>query len=114
MRDDDHLARLQTGPRDDDAVYWNEFSFQTSAGRTFEVRDNVGSRLRPLYPLIDPDGLPTTALVCYDARQPATAVFPGEFSTWLVPVGLTLAGLICGVLLYFAGKPIELPEITPS
>ena len=115
---DDQRESVQRGPQHDDSIFWNEFSFLTAAGRSITVRDNVGSRLRPLYPLVDADGLPTTALVCYDARRPATAVFPGEFSTWLVPLGLALVGLACAVisavLLSWAGKPIEMPEIVPS
>jgi hypothetical protein len=108
-----HLAK-------DDASYtfWNEFSFTTVDGRQLAVRDNVGSRLQPLYPLLDADGLRTTATVCYNPGQPQSAIFPGEISTWLIAAVLTLAGLACtiisGTLLYWSDKPIELPDIPPD
>jgi hypothetical protein len=107
-----------TGSADDGALFWNEFAIEPAAGSTVIVRDNVGSRLKPLYPLIDDDGLPTTRLVCYDRRHWTHAIFPGEISTWLIPVGLAFAGLaaflINAVLFYWAGKPIELPDIQPA
>ena len=112
---DEGQPQAQAKAPSDDAIFWNEFSFETTAGQTITVRDNVGSRAQPLYPVIDTEGLPTTKLICYDVKRPTTAVFPGEISTWLVPAGLTLTGLGCAlisaVLFYWAGKPIQLPEI---
>ena len=106
------------GTQDDSGIFWNEFSLTADDGSVITVRDNVGSRLRPLYPLVDTEGLPTTATVCYDPRQPRSVIFPGEISTWLMPAVLTLAGLACAVisatLFYWANKPIELPVITAS
>jgi hypothetical protein len=116
----DSDAQIQTriDAHDGAATFWNLFSFQANDGRTIVVRDNIGSRLKPLDPIVDTEGLPTTATVYYDAGQPQSAIFPGEMSTWLTPVVVTLAGLACAVisatLFYWADKPIELPEIPPA
>ena len=102
--------------RDTRGTFWNVFEFQTGDGRTVERRDSVGSRGGPLYPLIDADGLPTTILVCYDARDPQRAAFPTEVTTWLAPAVLALSGLVCAaigaILFHWAGRPVELPDIS--
>jgi hypothetical protein len=106
-------SRLE--PRDRSFIFWNEFEFTTAAGKTVTVHPHTGSQLKPLYPLTGPDGLPTTDLVCYDPATPEHAVFPLIISTWVAPSILFICGLACAViggsLLYWAGKPIELPHI---
>jgi len=96
-------------------TFWNEFRFQTAAGQPVIVRPQTGSQLKPLYPLLDEDGLPTSILVCYDPAHPHTVLFPGIFSTWFAPAAVTLLGLLCTVtglfLFYWAGRPIDLPHI---
>ena len=98
--------------------FWNEFSFLDAAGREFRVRAPVGSQLKPLFPLINDDGLPTSAWVCYDPLHPETVIFPSIFSTWFAPVALVIIGLICAIsgafLLYWANTPIKLPHIPSS
>ncbi|MBW8777538.1 MAG: hypothetical protein JF596_21875, partial [Stenotrophomonas sp.] len=99
-------------------TFWNEFNFRTREGHTVEVRASVGSQVKPLYPLTDDDGLPTTDWVCYDPADPEHALFPLIISVWLAPCALILAGLTCAiigaVLLFWADKPIELPNVGGS
>jgi len=109
----DIRARQET--RDRSYTFWNEFRFQDSGGREFVVRAEVGSKLKPLYPIVDEDGLPTSLPVHYDPRHPETVSFPTIFSTWFAPGALVIIGLgfilIGSFLFYWAGKPIELPHI---
>jgi hypothetical protein len=100
-------------------IFWTLFSYHTSDGRTVEVRSPIGSKLKPLYPLLDTDGLPTTDLLYYDPRNPGSVVFPLTVSTWFAEGVFVIAGLLClfiGIVLtYWADKPIELPHIpTPD
>jgi len=112
---DDLQIQAQLDPKDRSSIYWNEFTFQTRDNREVTVRANVGSHAKPLYPLIDEDGLPTTDLIYYDPNHPETVVFPMIISTWFVPGVLVLFGLlgtmIGSVLFYWSQKPIELPHI---
>ncbi|MFT3784196.1 MAG: hypothetical protein QM790_19480 [Nibricoccus sp.] len=115
---DDAQIRTQLEPRDRSYVFWNEFRFQAADGQTISVRANVGSQLKPMYPLTDADGLPTINIVCYDADCPTIVIFPFSFSTWLAPAVLLVVGLVGSVisamLLYWANKPIEVPLIATS
>jgi len=113
----DPMIQAEVERRERSAVFWNEFRFQTTAGRTVQVRAPVGNHSRPLYPLVSLDGLPTVDRVCFDPTQPERAIFPLVVSTWLAPgmiffCGL-LATLIGSFLLYWADKPIELPHLPP-
>ena len=112
---DDSQVQAGLEPRDRSYVFWNVFLFHTPDGRTFEVRSPVGSQLKPLHPLLDEDGLPTTELICYDASDPSRFVFPALISTWFVPGMLVASGLACiligSVLLYWAKRPIALPHL---
>ena len=106
-------AALET--RDRSYVFWNNFRFTTNTGQPIIVRAPAGSLLKPLYPLLDEDGLPTTDVVWYDPAHPETATFPRIISVWFAPgaqmlIGL-LAMLIGSVLLYWADKPITLPHL---
>ena len=115
---DSVAVHTQLEPRDRSYLFWNEFRFLTGEGRAVEVRAKVGSQLKPLYPLSDADGLPTTDIVCYDPAHPERAVFPLIIGTWLAPGLLVFAGLgamiIGAVLLYWAYRPVELPLLPPS
>jgi len=79
------------------------------------VRAPAGSLLKPLYPLLDEDGLPTTDLVWFDPAHPEIATFPRMISVWFAPGTLLFIGflamLIGSVLLYWADKPIVLPHL---
>lgn len=101
--------------RDRSYVFWNEFGFQTALGDNVVVRCPIGSQLKPLYPLIDDEGLPTTVPVSYDPHNPQIVTFPTVFSTWFAPAVLVVMGLLCAslgiCLFYWANKPIELPHI---
>ena len=114
---DDAQIQANLESRDRSYVFWNEFRFHTADGRAVEIRAPVGSQLKPLYPLADADGLPTTDSVYYDPGDPQTVVFPMIVSTWFAPGVLMVVGLACAiigaVLLYWANKPIELPHIPP-
>lgn len=101
--------------RDRSYTFWNEFRFSDADGRPVVLRCPVGSQLKPLYPLLDGDGLPTSQPVCYDPNHPESALFPNAFSTWFIPGVLTLIGLLCAtigaVLFRWANVPIRLPHI---
>lgn len=109
-------ANLET--RDRTYVFWNEFRFHAADGRDVNVRATVGSQLKPLYTLINSDGLPTTDVVYYDPANPETVVFPLIISTWFAAGSLAIGGLLIvmigSVLLYWARKPIEVPHLPPA
>ena len=115
---DDSQVQANLEPRDRSYVYWNEFRFNTADGHVINVRAPVGSQLKPLYPLLDSDGLPTTVLICYDPAHPEAVVFPMLISTWFAPGMLLASGLACllvgSFLFYYAKRPIELPHIVPQ
>ena len=112
---DDLEIQADLEPRDRSYVFWNEFRFQTKEDKVVEVRAPVGSQLKPLYPLLDGDGLPTTDLVCYDPAYPQTVVFPWLISTWFASGVLVVTGVVCIIvgltLFYWSDKPIEIPHM---
>jgi hypothetical protein len=101
--------------RDRSYVLWNEFRFEPTSKPPCVVRAPVGSLLKPLYPLLDDDGLPTTVLVWYDPTHPEIVTFPQIISVWFAPGALVLAGLLAiiigSTLLYWARTPIPLPPL---
>jgi len=111
----DAEIRAKQETQDRSSTFWNEFRFQDAGGREIVVRAPVGSQLKPLYPLIDEDGLPTTLPVHYNPSHPEIVSFPSIFSTWFAPGLLVFVGLgamlIGSVLFYWANKPIELPHL---
>jgi hypothetical protein len=115
---DDSQVQANVEAADRSYVFWNEFSFQTAQGGTVHVRAPVGSQLKPLYPLLDDDGLPTTDLVYYDRSNPNLVAFPLIVSTWYASGVLIVVGLLCAFvgsfLYYWADKPIILPHIPPA
>ena len=114
---DDSQIQANLEPRDRSYVFWNEFRFHAADGRVIDVRAPVGSELKPLFPLLDADGLPTTVPICYNPARPDEVVFPMLISTWFAPGMLVVSGLAClligSFLFYWADKPIELPHIAP-
>lgn len=112
---DDAQIQTKLEPHDRSFVFWNVFQFHTEKGELIQVRATVGSQLKPLYTLTDPDGLPTTDLVYYNPAQPKQVVFPLIISTWFASGVLIVAGLVCtligATLYYWSQKPIELPHI---
>lgn len=98
------------------AIFWNLFRYHTRDGLSVEVRSPIGSQLKPLYPLLDLDGLPTTDLIYYNPKDPQSVVFPLTVSTWFASGVLVIAGFSCfligSVLYYWSNKPIELPHIS--
>ena len=111
----DEAVQSNCDPNNYRAIFWNEFDFQTGAGQTISTRCPVGSRLKPLSPLVDADGLPTMEIIYYNPDNPGQIVFPDVVSTWFAPGALMIVGLlgaiIGGVLYYWANKPILLPHI---
>lgn len=109
--------RQKQEKRDRSYTFWNEFRFKTQDGRDMIVRCPVGSKMKPLYPLIDEDGLPSSLTVWYNVKHPGIVAFPAIFSTWFAPASLAILGLafvvIGGFLFYWSNKPIELPRLTP-
>ncbi len=112
---DDPQIQASLEPRDRSYVFWNEFRFHAADGRVVNVRATVGSQVKPLYPLINADGLPTTDVVYYDPARPHVVVFPLIISTWFAAGALMVAGLgamfMGAVLLYWSKRPIELPHL---
>ncbi|SDT98940.1 hypothetical protein SAMN05444156_1285 [Verrucomicrobium sp. GAS474] len=117
LRSDAEIAK-QLEPRDRSYTFWNTFRFRTREGVVVEVRAPVGSQLKPLYALIDEEGLPTGDLVWYDKACPETVVFPLIVSTWFAPVMIVLGGALTvfvgSFLFYWANRPIALPRIGES
>ena len=102
--------------RDRSSTYWNEFSFQPAeGGAPVAFRSAFGSHFRPLNPLLDTDGLPTTRWVYYDPPDPTRILEPFELRNWFLPLALTILGLsgsaIAGMLLFYARRPIPVPFV---
>lgn len=97
--------------------FWNEFHFNTAEGRDMTLRCPIASHLKPLFTLVDEEGLPTSLPVRYDQKRPEIVTFPTIISTWFVPGILTVVGMVLtalgGFLLFWAGKPIEVPYFPP-
>jgi len=112
---DDFQIQANLEPRDRSYIFWNEFMFPDKNGHEITVRAPVGSQCKPLYTLLDSDGLPTTDVVYYDPGHPEKVVFPRIISTWFIPGMLTFIGLlgilIGSTLFYWSFRPIELPHI---
>lgn len=93
-------------------VFWNEFSFEIPDGGEVAFRRNVGCKLKPSMPLLDDTGLPTTARVLYDPKNPSRACLPLEHSTWFAPFIIGILGFcacfVGAMLAFFARKPIVL------
>lgn len=114
-------AVLAQDKRSRSHTYWNEFRFLDAAGRPVDIRAPVGSFLKPHYPILDQDGLPTTVVVWYDRADPRRFTLPGdlvtgEFSTWFFPGSLFIAGVLTiwfgATLLYYARRPIAMPDLS--
>lgn len=112
---DDVQIEAAGEPRDRSWIFWNEFRFHAADGRVVAVRAPVGSQVKPLYPLLNADGLPTTDVIYYDPARPQVVVFPLIISTWFAAGSLLVSGLaaigIGAVLFYWADKPILLPHV---
>lgn len=112
---DDAKVRAALEPGNRSYVFWNEFTLRGPNGRTIDLRLPVGSHLKPLYALVDDDGLPTTQIVFFDPADPSRAVFPFVVSTWLISGQLIAVGAIAalfgGVLRWWAPRPIVLPHV---
>jgi len=93
-------------------TFYNEFVFETNTGQEVMYRRAVGCKLKPSMPLLDDNGLPATARLFYDPRDPTHGMFPFEYSTWLAPALTAILGFITfllgAVLAWFAQKPIQL------
>jgi hypothetical protein len=75
------------------------------------------AHIKPIYGLLDNDGLPTTISIRYNPANPKEVVFPMVIGTWFLPGMLVLLGLVCTIVgtvfFYWANKPIEVPYIAP-
>ena len=93
-------------------LFWNEFHFATADHKDRIVRYDIGSQLKPIFPLLDDDGLPTTAQIYYDPQDPTRICIPIVISTWFAPGLITFMGAVCIVfgclILYWARHKIEL------
>lgn len=90
---DDQTKAVSTA-KDYSWTFYNTFGFTARDGQEVTFTRNVGCKLKPSLPLLDTDGLPTTAMIYYDAKAPSKVMLPLEYSTWLVPVLFTIIGLV--------------------
>jgi len=112
---DDVQIRSAQEIRDRSYLFSNEFRFRTTQGRDMVVMLPTREQLKPLFPLVDEDGMPTTVRIYYDPQKPDHVLFPLVFSTWFIPGMIVFLGMVCttigGTLLYWANKPIALPHL---
>jgi hypothetical protein len=103
--------------RDRSVVFWVEYKFPAE-GRQAEARAPIGQHVKPLYPLRDRDGLPSTISIWYDKANPGYIAFPYQFGTWFMPGMILLFGILCtlmGLFLWWHAKePIEMPDLRRS
>ena len=108
----DAKMKAVSNAKDYSWTFYNEFAFESNDGREVTFRRTVGCKLKPSMPLIDDNGLPTTAKLLYDPQDPERTVLPMEYSTWLAPALAAILGLITfglgATLAWFARKPIVL------
>ncbi|MEI7767155.1 MAG: DUF3592 domain-containing protein [Phycisphaerae bacterium] len=104
--------------RDRESVFWLEYRFTTADMQAVETRAPFGQMVKPLQPLRDSDGLPSTIKVWYDVSNPKYIALPGLFGTWFMPGMLALFGgmgtFMGFMLLWYAKKPIEMPDLSRS
>jgi hypothetical protein len=104
--------------RDRESVFWVEYKFTTATGQPAEARSPIGQHIKPLYPLRDKDGLPSTISIWYDKADPRRIAFPYQFGTWFMPGMLLLFGVLgtlMGLFLWWHAKtPIEMPDLSRS
>lgn len=104
--------------RDRESVFWVEYQFTTSDGKQVRARSPLGQHVKPLQPLRDSDGLPSTIHLWYDAANPTRIAIPLLFGTWFMPGMLVLfgsLGMFMGLLLWWnAKKPVEMPDLSRS
>ena len=110
---DDAVARAAEEKRDRTWQFRTEFHFVTADHHEQTTMLPVSNQLKPLIPLLDEDGLPSSVRVWYDPARPQTVFFPAMFATWFIPMMVALFGLfntyVGALLAYHANKPIELP-----
>lgn len=116
--------------RDRSYVFVNEFAFHTKDGELVTVRYPGGAHPKPIFKLLDKDGLPTTLTVRYDPQEPQKVVFPVVINSldtmtsdmetvggFFLPGAVVMLGLfttiIGSMLFYRSNKPIEMPYIAP-
>ncbi len=119
--DGDIQAAVKKGEetRDHESVWYVDYRFTTSDGKVMEkVRSPLGQHVKPLQPLKDSDGLPSTARIWYDRDNPMRIAMPLMFGTWFMPGMLALFGVLgtfMGLMLWwYANKPIEMPDLSRS
>ena len=109
---DDVRVSAAKESRDRSYIFWNEFRFTAADSTVHVVRLPIGSQLKPLYRLLDDDGLPTSVELYYDPNDPDKTCVPGVMSTWFAPGMITFMGLISAlfgsILLYWSNRRIEI------
>jgi hypothetical protein len=116
--DDTLLAAIKAGEgsRDRRSVYWVEYRFTTADGRQIHARSPLGQHVKPLQPLRDQDGFPSSSWIWYQQGDPEQILLPLQMGTWYLPGMLALFGslaVIIGSLLRWSAKrPIEMPDLT--
>lgn len=99
-------------------TFYNQLTFETKEGKEVTFVREVGCKMKPSMPLLDENGLSTTALLLYNPQDPSQTVLPLEYSTWFFTALLTLFGtaifLIGTTLAWHANKPIQLSPSAPQ
>lgn len=102
---------------DRSSTYWNEFTYTPENSLPVRFRSAFGSQFRPLNPLLDIDGLPSTQWIVHDVKHPQRMAQPLELSNWFVSLTMSLLGImgiaISGMMLYYARRPIPVPYVPP-
>lgn len=104
--------------RDHATEFWVEYRFTKEDGKVVEQRSTLGQHVKPLQPIRDRDGLPSTMKVWYDKKNPQHIALPLQYGTWFLPGVLALFGIIAafmGFMLWrYANRPIEMPDLSRS
>ena len=99
-------------------TFYNQLTFETKEGKEVNFIREVGCKMKPSMPLLDENGLSTTALLLYNPQDPSQTLLPLEYSTWFFTALLTIFGIaifFIGITLaWFANKPIQLSPSAPQ
>lgn len=102
-------------PTDRSYLFWNVFHIGLPSGETVSVRLPTSSISKPIFPIIDSEGMPTILPVVYSEPRAGCIVFPTVMDTWVFPSLAVLIGTltVCVATLLFvnARKGIEMPIV---
>ena len=102
-------------PTDRSYLFWNVFNVELTGGETAPVRLPTAAISKPIFPIIDSEGMPTILRVVYSGPRAERIVFPTVMDTWVFPALTALIGALtvggATLLLVNARKGIEMPIV---